>query len=440
MKARVMLLVGATSSLVLIAFLVPLAVLVRSAATDRALSAAIVDVQALAPTVATAPDRTTLEQAVAAANATSRHRMTVFLADGTAVGAPVTESSAVRQAASGESFTVAIPGGDEIVVAVAGLPEGTAVIRTFVPDAELQAGVTRSWLILGLLGAGLLGLSLLVANLLARTLTRPLSELATVSYRLAQGGLAARAKDAGPPEVRQVSAGLNQLADRITDLLAQERATVADLSHRLRTPLTALRIDVETLSDPDVRDRLVADLDAVDRRVDEVIRDADRPVRDGAVVASDATVTVGERVRFWSALAEDERRRFTADLPRHPVPVRVGTQDLSACVDALIGNVFAHTPEGTAFHVTLIDRHGGGAALVVSDDGAGIADMAAVERGVSGGGSTGLGLDIVRRAAERSGGGVTIGRAPSSGAQIIVEFGPPAPRAVGSHRDRRLAP
>ena len=63
------LLVGATSSLVLVAFLVPLAVLVRSAAADRALSAAVVEVQALAPTVATTADEATLDQAVDAANA-----------------------------------------------------------------------------------------------------------------------------------------------------------------------------------------------------------------------------------------------------------------------------------------------------------------------------------------------------------------------------------
>ena len=99
---------------------------------------------------------------------------------------------------------------------------------------------------LGLLGLGLLAVSLLVADLLARRLTRPLSEVAAVSHRLAHGDLDARAGVDGPPEVRQVSAGLNLLAGRITELLAQERATVADISHRLRTPLTALRIDVES--------------------------------------------------------------------------------------------------------------------------------------------------------------------------------------------------
>jgi signal transduction histidine kinase len=432
MKARLILLVGATSSLVLVAFLVPLAVLVRTAATDRALSAAVVDVQGLAPTVATTTDLTALRQAVDTTNANSAHVMTVYLPGGTVLGAPVPASAAVRSAAAGQSGTVEVDGGDEVVVAVAGLPEGTAVIRTFVPDSELHAGVVRSWLVLGLLGVGLLGLSMLVASLLARSLTRPLSAVATVSFRLAQGNLSARADDEGPPEVRQVSAGLNHLAARIVDLLAQERATVADLSHRLRTPLTALRIDVESLTDHAVRTRLVADLDAVDRRVDEVIRDADRPERDGAMVTSNATARVAERVRFWSVLADDERRPFSANLPAVAVPVRLSDADLSACVDVLIGNVFAHTPEGTPFRVSLIPRPTGGGRLVVADDGQGIADPAAIMRGVSGGGSTGLGLDIVQRAARRSGGGVTIGRADSGGAQVVVELGPPVAQLSAS--------
>ena len=70
---------------------------------------------------------------------------------------------------------------------MAGLADGTAVIRAFVPRAELSAGVGHAWAVLGLLGLGLLVVSMLVADLLARTLTRPLSAVADVSHRLAQG-------------------------------------------------------------------------------------------------------------------------------------------------------------------------------------------------------------------------------------------------------------
>jgi signal transduction histidine kinase len=435
MRARLILLVGATSSLVLVAFLVPLAWLVRAAAADRALSAAVVDVQALAPAVATA-DEASLAQTVDAANASGARRMTVFLPNGHVLGAFAPVNAEVTQAAGGQSLTVDVPEGREILVAVAGLPDGTAVIRTVVPNDELRAGVTRSWLFLGLLGLGLLVVSTLVADRLARTLTRPITALANVSYRLAQGSLGARAPDEGPPEVRQVSAGLNLLAGRITELLAQERATVADLSHRLRTPLTALRIDVESLSDVRVRDRLTADLDAVERTVDEVIREADRPVREGVAVSCDATAVASDRVYFWSALADDQGRSVDVTLPAVPVLVRLGEEDLAACVDALIGNVFAHTPEGSAFGVSLRPVTSGGGVLTVWDSGPGLPDGAAMERGVSGAGSTGLGLDIAGRTAARSGGSIRIGRSAAGGAEITVELGPPASWKIRSHRDR----
>lgn len=444
MRARLRLLVGATSSLVLVAFLVPLALLVRTAAADRALTAAIVEAQSLAPAVVTT-DESELPRVVATTNDIANHKMTVFLPDGHVFGEPVARSANIDAAAQGQSFSAETAGGREVVVAVSGLSDGTAVIRTFVPNAELGAGVGRSWLVLGLLGLGLLAMSVLIADWLGRSLTRPLSAVAAVSYRLAQGSLGARAADDGTPEVRQVSAGLNQLAGRISELLAQERATVADLSHRLRTPLTALRIDVESLTDAQTRARLVADLDAVDRTVDDVIRLADRPSRTGIAVSCDATAVVRERVHFWSVLAEEERRHVGVILADRPTPVRVSEADLSACVDALIGNVFAHTPAGSPFEIYLAAAAGGpagpgggGATLTVSDSGPGMPDSA-VQRGASGAGSTGLGLDIVARTAEAAGGVIEISRSRTGGARVSVSLGPPLPPIVRSHRELRLS-
>jgi signal transduction histidine kinase len=437
MRVRLIGLVGATSSLILVAFLLPLALLVRSAVADRTLSAVIVEVQAFAPAVATS-DEAALQRAVAQANGTSAHELTVFLPNGHMIGAPATLSPAVTLAQTGTSITTETDGGREVLVAVAGLSDGTAVIRTFVPEVELRAGVARSWLVLGLLGLGLLGVSLLVAYRLARSLTRPLSAVARVSYRLAQGSLGARAADDGPTEVRQVSAGLNLLASRISELLAQERATVADLSHRLRTPLTVLRIDLESLTDSESRSRLMADLDVVDRTVDEVIREADRPVREGVAVSCDAAEVVADRVGFWSVVADEEHRRVAVVIARGPVPVRLSRDDLSACVDALIGNVFAHTAPGTPFEVKLSGLPAGGARLVMADHGAGIPGCSMLRRGESGGGSTGLGLDIVARAAARSGGSVRLGQAAWGGAEVTVDFGPPQPHVVRSHRDEPM--
>jgi signal transduction histidine kinase len=280
----------------------------------------------------------------------------------------------------------------------------------------------RSWLLFG--GADLIGLALsvLVADLLARSLVRPLVSVATAADRLAAGDLSARAELAGPHEVRRVGAGLNKLARRIGELLAYERETMADVSHRLRTPMTALQIDAESLRDHTERAQLLLDVDALERTVDEVIRAARRPAKTG-LVTCDAVAVVAERAAFWRPLAEDTDRTMTVELADGELPVRVTSNDLGTCMDVLLENVFSHTPDGAGLAIRLSARAAGGAWLVVADNGPGFHDTDPTERGNSTGGSTGLGLDIVRRIAEASGGALTIGRSASGGGSVTVGLG-----------------
>ena len=119
------------------------------------------------------------------------------------------------------------------------------------------------------------------------------------------------------------------------------------------------------------------------------------------------------------------------------LPVRVPAEDLAACVDILLENVFAHTPEGAALGVRLTPRAGGGGWLLVADEGPGFDTSDSVLRGRSGGGSTGLGLDIARRIAEASGGSLTIGRSPRGGAAITLALGPTAAPGNDNHRHSR---
>ena len=127
---------------------------------------------------------------------------------------------------------------------------------------------------------------------------------------------------------------------------------------------------------------------------------------------------------FWSALTDDQERARTVALPDAPLLVRASAEDLAAAVDALLENVIAHTPEGTAFAVTLTPSDGG-ARLVVADDGPGLPDGAG-ERGRSDRGSTGLGLDIARRCAEATGGSMSVSQSPHGGAQVTLLLGAPA--------------
>ena len=118
--------------------------------------------------------------------------------------------------------------------------------------------------------------------------------------------------------------------------------------------------------------------------------------------------------------------------------MRAAQPDLEAALDALLGNVLAHTPDGVRFDVSLAPEAGGGAVLAVSDEGPGFLDATVVTRGRSGAGSTGLGLDIARRTAEASGGVAHDRRRP--GRRRVRHDAPRAAgprRRVGSGRARR---
>ena len=145
------------------------------------------------------PTPADLRLTIARVNAQNpREPTTVFLPGGQVLGAPAARSPAVRLALRGSSFTSRVPGGEEILVAVQGLAQGTAVIETFVPDSQLTQGVSEAWLLLGLIGVGLLGLSVIVSAQLARSLLTPLAAVARASELLADGDLSARAAVDGP--------------------------------------------------------------------------------------------------------------------------------------------------------------------------------------------------------------------------------------------------
>ncbi len=99
--------------------------------------------------------------------------------------------------------------------------------------------------------------------------------------------------------------------------------------------------------------------------------------------------------------------------------VTVGADDATAMIDALVGNVFAHTDEGVDFTVAVATIDGESVMLIVDDQGPGIAAEMA-QRGLSSGGSTGLGLDIAARTASAAGGALIIGTSGSGGGRVTV--------------------
>jgi signal transduction histidine kinase len=123
---------------------------------------------------------------------------------------------------------------------------------------------------------------------------------------------------------------------------------------------------------------------------------------------------------FWAIPAAEQGRSISLDIPDAPCPVGIDADTLGAALDVLVDNVFCHTPAGTGFGV-VVARDAGVVRLVVHDHGPGLAGLGAVARGRSGAGSTGLGLDIARQAAQGAGGRLLIDGA-AVGARIVLEF------------------
>jgi signal transduction histidine kinase len=443
MRRRILLLVVGMTALVVLAFAIPVAILVRDAVGRNAER----DARTVAGYVAQylrSDERATLSRAqitsyVQRETADTGYPISVTFPDGSTVGSvPVAEDGERHPEPSYPGDRGGAPPGDgdrdvttqltgvsggQLVVAVAPGAEGPYLVRVYLSEGQRFEGLTK-WLLLIAAGSvGLLLIGVLAGEWLTRRITRPLVRTAQTAQRLAIGDTTARAPTDGPREVADVGEALNRLADRIDELIAEERETVADLSHRLRTPLTTLRLDAESLHDPAEAERVGAHVSVLERMLTAVIHAARRPQREGRLPVCDATAVVGARIEFWSALTDEQGRRSEIVLPSVPMPVRASSEDLAAALDALLENVVAHTPEGTAFAVRLTATPTG-ARLEIADEGPGI-PLDAEVRGRSDRGSTGLGLDIARRCAEASGGSMSIDSSPSGGASVTLELRAP---------------
>ncbi|MFG2088046.1 sensor histidine kinase [Spirillospora sp. NPDC048824] len=443
----------AVTAMVALSFVVPLGLLNGQMARDRALTAAERQAASLVPVLTVTADAAVLDDAVGSVPAGTAGRLALHLPTGEVLGsphAPPADLDAARR--QSRTATVAAPGGRVLLRPVLLEAGQLAVIEVYVPQEELSRGVAKSWVVLALVALALVLVSVAMADRLAKRVVRAADRLVQAVTHVAAGDLAARVDPQGPAELRAAGEAFNHMADRLARLLAAEREAGADLSHRLRTPLTALRVDLDGLAaNPGDLGRLAQSRSALERvetAVDDIIAAARRPGgtsgTSSAVVAAadcDAAEVVRGRLQFWSALAEDQDRGWDLAGADGPAPVPVAEADLAAALDALMGNIFRHTPHGTAFRVTVHrGRHSTG--LLFSDAGPGIADVgAALRRGASGAGSTGLGLDIARRLAESTGGSLSVGHSPLGGAHIelwLRTAPKPSPRRSARRAERRV--
>ncbi|MFI1992801.1 ATP-binding protein [Actinoplanes sp. NPDC020271] len=426
---------AATTAVAALVFLVPLGWGLRSDHREEALATAARQTATVAGALVAGAGEKGLAAAVTSAGNPVVHTPGLAPSD----GGRVTAAEIDKAATAGAPTLVDVAGGVARLEPVSA--NGKAwVVEVFVPAGELGANTARDWWLLLGLAVVLVGGSVIVVDRLARGAVNSANNLVEAALAVGDGDLGVRIHPSGPRELAEAGYAFNRMADRLITSRTDERELVADLSHRLRTPLTALRLDAEAL-DPD--DTQIIDLTAEEvdrrrgiRRIRQAIASLDDEVNSlinttrqavAAQVAStpeeglcDASEVVRERMTFWSALAGDQDRQYRVIGAHLRIPVPVPRAELAAALDAVLGNVFRYTPQGTAFEVAL-SRRDGWVALRVDDAGPGIPDPEkALRRGQSQQGSTGLGLDIARRMTQSTGGSVSLDRATLGGASVVM--------------------
>ncbi len=414
MRNRLAVLAVAITSFVVLAYTIPLALLVARRAEEGAKVAAERRVQAAAAQLIEAVSVTQsgnlddLEGLLSVPDS-------VLITDGSggSLGDPSVSTMVAEPAASAREAVWADrdDGAWELALPVVTL-DGTLAVQTVVPARALREGVGEAWAFLSILGLAVILGALLLADRLGRRLRDPVEVLAGAAERLGSGQLETRVPPSEIEELDIVGEAFNRLAPQLESLLIEERESLADLSHRLRTPLSALRLQSDSIANDDDRAALTQLVDRMEIAVDELIESMRRGEPTGEC---DAVAVVGDRVEFWAVLADEQRRPLRRDIAPGSLPVSLSSSQLESLVDILLGNVFDHTDPGVGFSVSLVGT-GEQAILEIADAGPGLPDdLDVLERGESGAGSSGLGLDIARRLATDAGGTIDVGPGGGTG-------------------------
>jgi signal transduction histidine kinase len=313
-------------------------------------------------------------------------------------------------------------------------PPGAVVFSRSTAELEERLKVLWAWLI-AVAAAGLAAAAALAVGF-ARWVARPLSALDSAAGRLGAGELGTRsAAGSGPPEVRRLAGTFNTMAGRLEALVHGNRATMADVSHQLRTPLAALRLRLDLLAqdaDPGTATELAGAQDEIarlSRLVDGLlaVARAENTVAEPVPVAVDSVI--GDRVAAWLPVAEERGVTLTTHCPA-PVTARLGEGHLEQALDNLLANALDAVPSGG--HVSVSAAAGAlGARVTVADDGPGMSaqqQQAAFHRFASTtGGGAGLGLAIVHRIVTANGGSAALSDTPGGGLTVVLDLPGQAP-------------
>ncbi len=319
------------------------------------------------------------------------------------------------------------------------------------PITSVDQRIATLWLIIGGVSAAGMLVAALVATGLASWVRRPLGALEDAAQLLGEGQLSTRSPaDAGPREVRRLAANFNMMAGRLEALVHGHQATMADVSHQLRTPLSALRLRLELLaqdSDDIVASELAGaqeEIGRLSRLVSGLLAVARAENLAGPPVSVAVSSVVEGRIAAWRPAAEEQDVILSADAVK-PAQARIKDGQLEQILDNLLANALDALDQGgvIAVAVTTADER---VRITVGDNGPGMSaeqKRQAFRRfAVSNSRGAGLGLAIVHRLVTSNGGTAELSDTADGGLTVTIELPaepPPAGRPVSRHlRDLKV--
>jgi signal transduction histidine kinase len=306
-------------------------------------------------------------------------------------------------------------------------------VRLTLDVADVNQRIQRLWLALAGMAVVVLAVVALVGWVIARSVTSPLRRLNAAATRFADGDLRTEElPGTGPPELRELAATMSAMAARLDALLTSQRSFVADASHQLRTPLTALRLRLENVEsglDEPAAGEVAAAIEETRRLADLVnqllllARVDERPVLEPTDVGGLAR----DRVDTWGAVAQGSDVTLHLDAPDPVRPALAVRGAVEQVLDNLIDNALAVSSPDTTITIAVRDTDDA-VELTVSDQGPGLPDDQKADalrrfwRGDTSTPGTGLGLAIVDRLIAASGGSLRLADAPGGGLQVMVRL------------------